>query len=127
MNYLLDTHVFLWLISEPEKLSKKVFSILENSKSKLYFSTASSWEIVIKYKLGKIKLENPKVLISNELAYYKISVLTINLEHVFQLLKLKPIHKDPFDRILISQAINEKMTFISNDIMIKKYPLKIIW
>ena len=128
MNYLLDTHIFLWMISEPSKLSDKVKKILINTKNTIYFSAASGLEIIIKSQIGKLTLpEKPEKYIIQQLKKNSIISLNITLSHALMVNTLPNIHKDPFDRILIAQAITEKIPIITFDANISKYDLEIIW
>ena len=124
MNYILDTHYVLWTLFEPEKISDNIIKILEDDDHKKYVSSITFWEISLKYSIGKLEFEetNP-----NEI-YEKIiesgfDILEINSQlftSYFQLPK-KEEHKDPFDRILIWQTINEDFTLITKDKMISQY------
>ena len=127
MAFLLDMHTFLWFLSGDEKLSKKaLFKMLDVNK-KCYLSIASLWEITIKLQLGKLELNFD----FNELAEYlkrnHIEILTINFDHLIVLYKLPLNHRDPFDRIIISQAIAEKFTIITQDSAFKSYKAKLLW
>ena len=128
MRYLLDTHVFLWFNMNDERLSKKVLEIISDGQNELYLSAASGLEISIKFGLGKLKLEKPpESYIPELLSLNTIKTLDINMIHSTYLHKLPNHHKDPFDRLLISQAICEKLILITNDELINKYDVKRIW
>ena len=128
MSYLLDTHVFLWMISEPERLSKKIRGILEDSKNNLFLSPASGLEIAIKTKIGKLKLPgSPDKYVIEQINLNSISLLPLTLKHTLNVYNLPDIHRDPFDRLLISQSNIEKIPIISDDRLIKKYKVRVIW
>lgn len=119
MNYLIDTHIFLWWLDDDKRLSQRMREVIRDGKNSVFVSVVSAWEIAIKLKLNKgFKLKKPLD------AYFKTSdfvVMDINLGHILRLTDLPLIHKDPFDRMLIAQAITEKMTLITVDANIKKY------
>ena len=127
MKYLLDTHVFIWWLTGSKHLSKKVINIIKNPQNELYFSAISSWEICTKIQIKKLTLpEDPVYYIPKKINEHNILELDISHKHSLQLLSLPLIHKDPFDRMLIAQAIVEKMIIISFDKIFKKYPITTI-
>jgi len=117
-RYLLDTHIFLWWLSDAKKLSKEVFDIIANSSNQIYISSASIWEIAIKESLGKIKIDANLInaIEANGFIELKISAKCANGTK-----NLEPIHRDPFDRMLISQAIENDLTLITVDKFIIQY------
>ncbi len=128
MKYLLDTHTFLWAIGETEKLSKKVLEIIENTDNEIFTSVVNTWEICIKYSIGKLDLKkDPEKFILDEIREANFQILDIKLSHLFPLTRLPNFHKDPFDRILIAQSQTENIPILSNDPLIKKYKVKAIW
>ena len=128
MKYLLDTHVFLWWITDSPLISDKVSKLITEGSSDLYWSSASSWEISIKYVNGKLPLpDKPEIFLLAELAKNRISSLTITDEHAFLAGHLPPYHRDPFDRMLVAQSNFENMTLISSDQLITQYQVNIFW
>ena len=128
MNFLLDTCTFLWWSLNPELLSEKIVKIISNQTNKIYISSASCWEIVIKYNIDRLELpSSPDIFISDEIQINSFSILPITPPHVFELLKLPDIHKDPFDRVLIAQSKNERLSFLTKDTVIKRYHVDTIW
>jgi PIN domain nuclease of toxin-antitoxin system len=127
MKLLLDTHTFLWMDSEPEKLSQHVQELCQNPENTLLLSVVSIWEIQIKKQLGKLELRIPLSEIIREQQENGIEILAIESAHIFGLEALPNHHKDPFDRLLISQAIVEGAILLSADPLIKQYPLKVEW
>jgi PIN domain nuclease of toxin-antitoxin system len=124
MNLLLDTHVFLWLNQQPEKLSTNVLELCEDNKNTLYLSHVSPWEIQIKSKLGKLNLQIPlQEMIATQQRDNDLKLLPITLQHIYALADLENYHQDPFDRLLIAQAIVESMPLITVDSKIMHYPI----
>ncbi|MBC8185906.1 type II toxin-antitoxin system VapC family toxin [candidate division KSB1 bacterium] len=132
MKYLLDTHTLLWVLFEDEKLSDTAKEIISNSENEIFVSIITYWEIALKYGIGKLQLENitPEEipLKSKEI---NIETLILSEKEVSTFYKLPKIrHKDPFDRLIIWQAINENMTLISKDKAMKEYKefgLNVLW
>lgn len=127
MKLLLDTHTFLWLDSEPEKLSQHIQELCQDPKNTLLLSVVSIWEIQIKKQLGKLELRIPLSEIVREQQENGIEILVIESAHILGLESLPNHHKDPFDRLLISQAVVEDAILISADPLIKQYPVKVEW
>lgn len=128
MNYLLDTTVFVWSLKEPERLSKKAFEVLEDSTHEAFLSAVSSWEIVIKAAIGKLRLPKEAAqFIAEALTRFSIQPLSITHAHSFAVGELASHHRDPFDRMLVAQARSEKMVLMTTDAAIQKYPVEILW
>lgn len=123
MKLLIDTHVFLWILSERQRFSAKARAFLENTDSNQFFlSDASAWEASIKFGLGKLKLpEKPELFFPDRVRQAGYRHLRIDLGHVTRVHSLPHIHGDPFDRLLVSQAKVENMTIISDDPVFKRY------
>jgi PIN domain nuclease of toxin-antitoxin system len=128
MRAILDTHAILWWVTNNPQLSQTVRDIIADSDSTLYFSVASSWEIIIKFNTGKLPLpEPPTQFIQSCLSVNRFESLAINLPHVLQINTLPDHHKDPFDRILTAQAQVESIPILKVDRMIIEYPVQTIW
>ena len=128
MNYLIDTHVFLWWDMESSRLSSKAFALIQNSDNTLFVSLASVREMQIKVQIGKLKPVSPLPdVISKQWRDNQIELLPIELPHIFSLASLPDHHKDPFDRLLIAQAQVEGLTLITNDSHIVQYPIQTVW
>lgn len=128
MNYLLDTHAFLWFLDGNANLSKNARSTIEKSDNNNFISIASIWEIAIKKSLGKLSLDIKIEDFKSEIIKNNFEILHLDFEHIIELSKLEGVHKDPFDRIIISQAIAEKYTIITKDINFGFYnQVKIYW
>jgi PIN domain nuclease of toxin-antitoxin system len=128
MNLLLDTHVFLWLNDTPEKLSPVALAACQDENNTLYLSLASAWEIQIKQQLGKLELsESLHTLISTQQQQNDLQLLPIELAHIEALSQLPSMHRDPFDRLLIAQSIQEQIQIVSADQVFTGYPVNRIW
>jgi len=125
MNFLVDTHIFIWIFIEPRRFSPKARSFLEDVESNhFFFSDASAWEAAIKFGLGKMHLpERPEIFFPDRVRQAEYRHLRIDLRHVTRVHSLPQIHGDPFDRLLISQAIVEDMTIITNDPVLARYKM----
>jgi PIN domain nuclease of toxin-antitoxin system len=127
MKALLDTHTFLWAITNDGRLSRRAQQIYTGPND-LWLSVASVWEMLIKVRAGKLPLPDPTgPYIVNELAKNKIEVLPIKLDHVLRIESLSLHHRDPFDRILIAQSLEEKLPLVTSDPVFERYPVQLIW
>jgi PIN domain nuclease of toxin-antitoxin system len=128
MNILLDTHAFLWWITDAQELSEKARSHIKNGNNTLFWSAASSWETAIKYALGKLPLsEAPGTFIPTELKKNRIELLPIASNHAFHAGQLPLHHQDPFDRMLIAQAQLESFLLLSSDSKFDQYDVEVVW
>lgn len=128
MDLLLDTHSFIWLNYAEDKIPKNTLDMLGNPAIKILLSSVSIWEICQKYAIGKLDLHlEPKMLIAHAKRSFGIEILDFSEGDSYHLQHLPPIHKDPFDRMLICQAIEYQMAIVTNDRMISSYPIKTIW
>lgn len=128
MRALLDTHTFLWWVSDDSRLSDTVRNIIAEPNNTLFLSAASAWEIVIKVRAGKLILpEKPEFYIPSRLASNQFESLPIQLTHALQVSQLPDYHRDPFDRILIAQSQVEQMPILTLDSLIAQYPVSTIW
>jgi len=124
---LLDTHAFLWAITNDPRLSRKAQQVF-TGRNDLWFSAASIWEIVLKVQRGRLSLPTPagpyvvKRLVEND-----IECLPITLDHILRLESLPLHHRDPFDRILIAQSQEEKLPLITADSLFERYQIELIW
>ncbi len=121
MNFLLDTHVLIWALENNPTLSELSRNSIIDGRNMIFVSPISVWEIGIKKSLGK--LETPDNLLE-EIKAHRFSLLQIDFNHALLAGKLPDIHKDPFDRMLIAQAIIEKLTLITRDKLIDKYDVQ---
>lgn len=126
-QYLLDTHTLLWMQDDNKTLSTTAREILEDSRCNLYLSIASLWEISIKQSLGKLQLEYTLDELSESCLLSNILVLPIQLSALNILKNLPFIHRDPFDRIIVSTAIDMNFNLITKDLNLHKYDANIVW
>ena len=128
MRLLLDTHIFLWLNDAPEKCSASILQLCENSENHLFISYVSLWEMQIKQQLGKLELSmSLPELVKNSQLDHALLLLPIKIQHIYTLSSLPRFHQDPFDRLLIAQAMQESMTLVSVDKNIRAYPVDVVW
>lgn len=127
MNYLLDTHAWLWWLFEPEKLGPNARAAISDEDAVCGFSAASAWEIAIKLQLGKLSIPGDLSQVLEQLELQGLRWLEIGRAHCQHFLHLPLHHRDPFDRMLVAQASCEKLPLISKDPWIDSYGLKRIW
>ncbi|MEH2372781.1 type II toxin-antitoxin system VapC family toxin [Nostoc sp.] len=128
MRGLLDTHAFIWWVTNDSKLSANARDVIADSGNILFLSVVSAWEIVIKNKLGKLTLPEPvEQYIPSRLAINRFESLPIQMSHVLQVASLPSIHRDPFDRILIAQSQIDNLPIVTIDQLITQYLVQTIW
>ncbi|MBV7537468.1 type II toxin-antitoxin system VapC family toxin [Duganella sp. sic0402] len=122
MKLLLDTHLLLWAAGQPERLSPAAHLLLDDPNNELLFSAASLWEITIKHGLGRSDFQVDPRLLRRGLLDNGYAELPITSEHTVAVDTLASLHKDPFDRILVAQAIVEGISLITSDPLVAQYP-----
>lgn len=128
MNLLLDTHTFLWFIEGNPNLSNLAKDLIENPNNSKFISIASIWEISIKVSVGKLELAmSITELLESQVYGNAIDLLPIRAKHLDKLVELPFHHKDPFDRLIISQGLSEQMPIISKDQLFNLYPVELFW
>jgi PIN domain nuclease of toxin-antitoxin system len=127
MRYLLDTHAIIWLIDESPKMPQGIKDIIINPQNQIFISSVSLWEIAIKLNLGKLDLKMGLNELLSSIRRSEIIVLQIEDAYLQGLSSLPFIHKDPFDRLIITSAITENLTIITTDENIQKYTGSWIW
>ncbi|WP_316770502.1 type II toxin-antitoxin system VapC family toxin [Pedobacter frigiditerrae] len=127
MSYLLDTHTFIWFINGDSSLPKKVIDEIKDLNNQCFISIASIWEIAIKSKLNKLSLLSEFDKIFEFLDQNQIEILPISFNHILSLNQLEFHHRDPFDRILIAQAITEELVLLSKDKNFILYDVNVFW
>lgn len=128
MRLLLDTHSFLWFIGGDKSLSAYARSLIEDDANEVFLSVASLWEIAIKVSLGKLRLEQPfDLLIPQQLYVNNIELCAITIQHASAVATLPFHHRDPFDRLLIAQALVEQFPIIGQDQIFDAYAVQRIW
>jgi PIN domain nuclease of toxin-antitoxin system len=127
VRYLLDTHLWLWLRTTPERVPDAVRERLEDPSAALLLSAASAWEIGIKYALGKLPLpEPPATYVPSRMRHDGIDGLPVSLAHALHVASLPPHHADPFDRLLVAQAQVEGLALVTADPKIARYDVTVI-
>jgi PIN domain nuclease of toxin-antitoxin system len=124
MRLLLDTHIFLWFVSGNKQLAIALREAISNPQNEIFLSVVSLWEIIIKYQLGHLPLpQPPELYVPTRRRRLRIGSLSVDEGSVFQVAKLPPLHRDPFDRLLIGQAIEHDLKLITVDAAIRAYPM----
>ena len=128
MRVLLDTHVFLWWITDDPRLSARARSVIGDGGNRLFLSAASGWEMAIKAALGRLELpDHPERFIPQQLSLNAIEALPVTMGHALHVYSLPLHHRDPFDRLIIAQAQLEKLPILTSDAQIARYPVEVIW
>lgn len=127
MRILLDTHIFLWFISKDRKLSTEVGEAIRDRNNEVYLSVVSIWESIIKYQLGKLPFpESPEIYLPQQRDRHLIESLSLDESSIRKLITLPAIHRDPFDRILICQALQHNLIIATVDTNIRSYSVDTI-
>lgn len=127
MNLLLDTHVLLWLLASSERVSEQVRGVLADPRNAVFVSAASGWEIAVKVALRKLDVPpDARSWLPDALAASRLAMLPVSLEHALGVEHLPPHHGDPFDRLLIAQAIAEDMVLVSGDYWFDRYGVRLM-
>jgi PIN domain nuclease of toxin-antitoxin system len=125
MKLLLDTHIFLWFITGDKQIPDSTVKTIRDPANEVYLSAASFWEIVIKYQIGKLPLPGaPETYIPAQRARHLIASLPVDEASVAELSGLPLLHQDPFDRIIVGQALHHGMTIVTFDRQISAYPVR---
>lgn len=127
-SYLLDTHVFIWWITEDERLTSKVMRLIEDDSNHIYFSSVSAFEIAVKARLGRLReVGDPVLSVPYQVSQNGFEELKITVEQSLKVFHLPEIHSDPFDRLLVAQSQTTGFPIITNDKDIKRYPVECVW
>jgi len=128
MKYLLDTHAFLWWITDDDSLSNRAREIIRDGRNELFLSAASGWEIAIKAGIGRLDLQGePEKLIPEQMLLNEIQGLPVQMSHALHVHALPEHHRDPFDRMLVAQCQLEEMPIITSDPQIAEYEIEVVW
>lgn len=128
MKLLLDTCTFLWLVQGNKNIPVTVRDTFSDPDNDIYLSVISAWEVNIKYQLGRLSLPlAPELFISKERERHLIASLELTEADTLHLANLPDVHKDPFDRMLVCQAIEQSLTILTPDPDIRKYPIRTLW
>jgi len=126
MKVLLDTHAFLWAVTDEARLSPRARNVMDASE--LWWSVASLWEAIQKAQIGKLSLPLPAgPFLTGELSSSRVRLLPVSLSHVLRVEELPLHHRDPFDRLLIAQSIEEGWPIVTADPWFSRYPVDVIW
>jgi PIN domain nuclease of toxin-antitoxin system len=127
VTYLLDTHVWLWLLADPSRIQASLLAELASSRTRLMLSAASSWEIAIKWATGRLVLpEPPHDYVPTRMQRTGVAGLAVEHAHSLQVANLPPHHRDPFDRLLVAQAQVERLTIVTADPLFDAYDVPVI-
>jgi PIN domain nuclease of toxin-antitoxin system len=128
MKLLLDTHVFLWWVADSPRLTAKAIAAIEDGANEIHLSAISGLEIAIKSALGKLDLPSPApAFVTDQMARNAFLHLPVEMRHTLAVADLPPIHRDPFDRVLVAQARAEKLAIVTGDAEIGRYDVKVVW
>ena len=128
MKILLDTHVFIWWITDSARLSSRAREILADSRNALVWSAASSWEIAIKASLGRIDMPNPiGAFLAEQLRLQRVDPIPVEHSHACRVAELPLRHRDPFDRLLVAQALVEGLPILTADRQLEPYGVETVW
>lgn len=126
-RYLLDTHVWLWMQADPERLCDETRATVQDARNSILLSAASAWEIAIKYRLGKLPLpEAPASYVPDRMRRSGTSALPVEHAHALRTAQLPDHHRDPFDRLLIAQAQQLDLTIVTADEQLSAYDVSLI-
>lgn len=127
MKLLLDTQVWLWMNLAPERLSHEARTLVAAPDTELWLSVASVWEVVIKHAIGKLRLPlPPREYVTSRLARDVVQALPVDVGHALRVADLPPHHRDPFDRLLIAQALDERLPVMTNDPQFGSYGIQVL-
>ena len=128
MKLLLDTCSFLWMVAQPERLSRTASAALVDPENDVLLSTVSAWEIAVKYELAKLRLDRPpERYVPEERTRHDVQSCPLEEEATLYLHRLPPFHRDPFDRMLVCQAIVGGLSVVTPDPHIARYPVRVLW
>jgi PIN domain nuclease of toxin-antitoxin system len=128
VRLLLDTHAFLWWVTDDDRLSERAGEVIADGANDVYFSAASAWEIAIKAGLGRIRLPDEAwTFTPDQLERNAFQALPVHVAHAVAVITLPDVHRDPFDRMLVAQAITEGLTIVSADPELARYAVPVLW
>ncbi|HML24482.1 MAG TPA: type II toxin-antitoxin system VapC family toxin [Aggregatilinea sp.] len=128
MNYLLDTHAFLWFISADPSLSPAAQAAIESEENRIFLSTASLWEMAIKVSLGKLEVPSPfGQFMYEQMRENDVTLHGIQLAHIDKVVTLPFHHRDPFDRLIVAQSLTDQLPVIGKDPVFDAYGIQRVW
>jgi PIN domain nuclease of toxin-antitoxin system len=127
MRLLLDTHMFLWFISGDSKLIESHRDLIRDPANEVFLSVVSLWEVIVKWQLGKLQLpHSPDSYLPQARAAHDISSLSLDEASIARLVSLPPLHRDPFDRMIVCQAIHHDLHLLTVDRLVLQYPIQTV-
>lgn len=127
MRILLDTHIFLWFISGDPRLPTSIQQAIRNPANNVFLSSVSIWEAIVKHQIGKLPLpQPPELYLPFQRQRHGIASLALDEQSVLRLAQLPPLHRDPFDRMLVCQAMEHAMSLASTDPAVRAYPVALL-
>lgn len=127
-RFLLDSHAFLFAAMAPERLGSAARRVIRNERNQIHVSVASIWELLLKARKGKIEFgSDPATTLQTFCQTLRVDLLPVLAQHAYAAMKLDPIHQDPFDRMLVAQALFEGMTFVTRDANASRYEVETVW
>lgn len=128
MQFLIDTHCWLWAITSPERLKPRALDLIKSKDNRVVFSAVSAVEIAVKFSIAKLRLpEPPEVFVGSRMASLAMTPLPIEIDHALRVALLPLLHRDPFDRLLVAQSQIERLPLMTADSEIAAYDVEIIW
>ena len=128
MRALLDTHVFVWATSDERRLSDVARTILADGENEIFLSAVTAWEIAIKHAKGRLDLKDaPETYVPDRMELFGFRSLSVEVGHALRAGALPPVHRDPFDRLLIAQSQLERLPILTSDPNIGRYDVEVIW
>ena len=128
MRLLLDTHVLIWAVNDPRQLTRSAANAITAPSNETFVSAASVWEIAIKAKTGRLKLAaSPRDFVTQAQAQLSAALLPVLADHALATYALPAVHRDPFDRLLVAQALQENLVLVTHDAHMSKYPATVLW
>jgi PIN domain nuclease of toxin-antitoxin system len=128
VRLLLDTHAFLWWVTDDDRLSEEAGDLIADGANDVYLSAASVWEIAIKAALGRLRLpQDVWSFTPAQLEKNAFQALPVHVSHAVAVIALPDLHRDPFDRMLVAQAVSEGLTIVSDDPHISRYSVSVAW
>jgi PIN domain nuclease of toxin-antitoxin system len=128
LKVLLDTHAFIWWINEPGRLSARASSILADTANEALLSAVVAWELSVKHAKGRLDLpDSPEIILRFALGEGGFAPLSIVVSHALEVGDLPPHHSDPFDRLLVAQALVEHLPILTSDVKIARYDVETVW
>ena len=128
MRLLVDSHAVLWSVEDESKLPPRVARLLANGRNRQFVSIATIWELATKVSIGRLRLTRPfDVVMRDAVEIHGYELLEVSVEHALRVATLPPLHGDPFDRMLVAQAIEERCTLVTSDRALDSYPVETLW